>query len=224
MALSRRAFIASSLAMMSYSTWASAVPVAAENTVFFSAFSKGSQAHYLGAFDAKGGLLWSMALPDRAHAPVVHPTHTVVGAVARRPGFYMDFFNPLTGAKVQRIEPTSEHHFYGHAVFTDDGKRLITQENHYPTGAGKIVIRSWPDGQIVQAFSSGGIGPHESVLLNKNTLVIANGGLKTHPDNDREILNLTVSLSWETHAHLRQASCQYKLPTDSLSQFGVSCE
>lgn len=34
----------------------------------------------------------------------------------------------------------------------------------------------------------------------------------------------TVSLSWETQAQMRAASCQYKLPTDSLSQFGVSCE
>ncbi|MBM6550386.1 hypothetical protein [Marinomonas ostreistagni] len=34
----------------------------------------------------------------------------------------------------------------------------------------------------------------------------------------------TVSISWETDPKLRDASCQYKLPTESLSQFGVNCE
>ncbi|SBS33401.1 hypothetical protein MAQ5080_02570 [Marinomonas aquimarina] len=190
MQLSRRAFLASSLAALSIPTWASSMPIEAQGELFFSAFSKSKTEHFIGAFGSHGKLLWSMPLPDRAHAPVVHPTHSVVGAVARRPGFYMDFFNPFTGQAIQRIEPLAEHHFYGHAVFSQDGTRLITQENHFPTGAGKVVVRAWPEGQVLNEYSSGGIGPHESVLLTPDTLVIANGGLRTHPDNDREIMNL----------------------------------
>lgn len=34
----------------------------------------------------------------------------------------------------------------------------------------------------------------------------------------------TVSISWENDSHLRATSCQYSLSTNSLSQFGVSCE
>ncbi|MCC4273912.1 hypothetical protein [Marinomonas communis] len=34
----------------------------------------------------------------------------------------------------------------------------------------------------------------------------------------------TVSISWESEDHYRDASCSYKLPTKSLSQFGVTCE
>lgn len=34
----------------------------------------------------------------------------------------------------------------------------------------------------------------------------------------------TVSISWETDEHFRNASCDYALSTNSLSQFGVSCE
>ncbi|MBM6550390.1 DUF1513 domain-containing protein [Marinomonas ostreistagni] len=202
MGLSRRAFLASSLAALSIPTWASAVPVAAQGELYFSAFSKSQTEHFIGAFAANGKMLWSMALPKRAHAPVVHPTHSVVGAVARRPGFYMDFFNPLNGEQVKRIEPTKEHHFYGHAVFTQDGHKLITQENHYPTGQGKIVIRAWPSAEILAEYDSGGIGPHESVLMNQDTLVIANGGLKTHPDNDREILNLETMAPNATYLSL----------------------
>lgn len=34
----------------------------------------------------------------------------------------------------------------------------------------------------------------------------------------------TVSISWESDDHFRDSSCQYPLSTDSLSQFGVTCE
>lgn len=34
----------------------------------------------------------------------------------------------------------------------------------------------------------------------------------------------TVSISWESNPQFRNSSCQYKLPTESLSQFGVNCE
>lgn len=228
--LSRRAFLASSLAALSIPTWASSLPVSANSEMFFSAFSKSSSEHFLGAFGANGNLIWSMPLPDRAHAPVVHPTHSVVGAVARRPGFYMDFFNPITGEAVQRIEPQAEHHFYGHAVFTNDGTRLITQENHYPTGEGKITVREWPSGAVLAEYSSGGVGPHESVLAPKGTLIIANGGLRTHPDNDREILNLesmqpNVSyLSLETGEILNQASHEPALHKLSIRHLDVNPE
>lgn len=206
MLISRRAFLASSLAALSIPTWASAISMPTSTEMFISAYSKSENEHFVCAFGTNGQLLWSMPLPDRAHAPVVHPTHSVVGAVARRPGFYIDFFNPIDGRAVQRIEPLPEHHFYGHAVFTPAGDKLITQENHYPTGEGKIVIRSWPEGIVLQEFSSGGIGPHESVLLSEDVLVIANGGLRTHPDNDRDILNLDTMTSNVTYLSLKDGT------------------
>ena len=206
MNLSRRQFLASSLAAWTIPTWASSLPVKSNQELFISAFSKSKTEHFIGAFLTNGELLWSMALPDRAHAPVVHPTHSVVGAVARRPGFYIDFFNPITGKLFSRIEPLKDHHFYGHAVFTEDGQTLITQENHYPTGEGKIVLRQWPTGDILHEYSSGGIGPHESVLMNQSTLVIANGGLKTHPNNDRDILNLDTMQPNVTYLSLKDGS------------------
>lgn len=204
--LTRRTFLASSLAVLSIPTWASTIPIEAQGELFISAFSKSKTDHYIGAFGSNGQLIWSMPLPDRAHAPVIHPTHSVVGAVARRPGYYIDFFNPLSGEAIKRIEPLPDHHFYGHAVFTEDGAQLITQENYYPTGQGKIVIRAWPEGTVLQEYSSGGIGPHESVLLDQDILVIANGGLRTHPDNDREIMNLDTMNPNVTFLSLKDGS------------------
>lgn len=188
--LSRRSFLTLTGAALTVPSWASITQQKNGNRLYASAYSTNKQEHYFGLFDETGSVIWNTQLPARAHAPVVHPSQSIVGIVARRPGFFMDFFDVSTHQTVLRIEPAKDHHFYGHAVFTDTGDRLITQENHYPSGQGKIFIREWPSGKILYSFSSNGIGPHESVLFNKNTLIIANGGLKTHPNEDRKILNL----------------------------------
>ncbi len=200
--LSRRHFLALSGVLASAPSWAS-IAVSEDKSLFASAFSQSKTEHFFGLFDVKGNLVWQTELPDRAHAPVVHPNQAIVGIVARRPGFFIDFFNVASHEKIIRIEPEKDHHFYGHALFTRDGQRLITQENHYPSGEGKVFVRGWPSGQILNVFSSHGIGPHESVLLHDDVLVIANGGLKTHPDNDRNILNLDTMSPNVTYLSLK---------------------
>lgn len=204
--ISRRRFLASSLlaggALSSAPTWAALSPNNKPTNLYASAFTLTNKQHKFGLFDDQGNILWSTDLPARAHAPVLHPEQTIVGIVARRPGFYIDFFDIHQPSLIKRIEPVAEHHFYGHAIFSRDGQRLITQENHYPSGQGKIFIRAWPSGEVLQSFSSNGIGPHESVLLDDDTLVIANGGLKTHPDHDRDILNLDTMAPNVTYVSL----------------------
>jgi hypothetical protein len=55
-----------------------------------------------------------------------------------------------------------------------------------------VGIRDAEDGyRQIGEFASQGIGPHELVLMpDGGTLAVANGGIRTHPDNDRAILNL----------------------------------
>ena len=55
-----------------------------------------------------------------------------------------------------------------------------------------IGIRDAEDGyRQIGEFASQGIGPHELVLMpDGGTLAVANGGIRTHPDNDRAMLNL----------------------------------
>ncbi|TPE47341.1 DUF1513 domain-containing protein [Maribrevibacterium harenarium] len=205
--LSRRQFLAAGLALGSAPLWANLI--GSREGMYVSAFSSDGN-HFAAGFNDVGNILWHIQLPERAHAPVLHPTQAVAGFVARRPGFYMDFVNVRTGDFLQRITPTQDHHFYGHALFSHDGDFLITQENHFPTGEGKIFVRRWPSAEVVAEYSSGGIGPHEAVFLNSSTIVIANGGLRTHPDNDRDILNLDTMapnltyLNWQTGEILQQ--------------------
>jgi hypothetical protein len=76
-------------------------------------------------------------------------------------------------------------------VFSADGSRLLCSENAYDSGAGVIGIYQVENGQRVGEFASHGIGPHEIKRLNhSNTLVVANGGIRTHPDLPRIKSNL----------------------------------
>ena len=83
-------------------------------------------------------------------------------------------------------------HFFGHAIFSEDGRYLIATENEIHSGQGRVVIREVEDNfRITADFASGGIGPHELVQQpDSNRLLVANGGILTHPDRGREKLNL----------------------------------
>ena len=224
--LSRRSFLAMSSALsgavITAPSWATLTQQDAGKKLYASAYSLNQQEHFFGLFDENGDMVWDAKLIDRAHAPVVHPSQSIVGIVARRPGFFMDFFDVSTHQRITRIEPSKDHHFYGHALFTSDGSHLITQENHYPSGQGKIFVREWPSGQVTQTFSSNGIGPHESVLLNDQVLVIANGGLMTHPDEDRKILNLDTMKPNVTYLNLKDGSIlNQSANSDDLHQLSI---
>ncbi|WP_191600006.1 DUF1513 domain-containing protein [Marinomonas algicola] len=157
---------------------------------FASAYTGEGNKHHLALVGSQGEPIWEQALDSRAHAPVFHPSKPIVAVVARRPGFYIDLYDTKSGKKLIQMPPSEGHHFYGHGVFSADGKYFITQENHYDSGEGKVFVRDWQNGRIVHEWLSYGIGPHQSCLLNDTTLVVANGGLKTHPNNDRKIENI----------------------------------
>jgi len=226
--LTRRSFLTLSGTMLAAPSWAAVAQQNIGKKLYASAYSLNKTAHFFGVFDDKGEIAWSAPLPDRAHAPVIHPNQSIVGIVARRPGFFIDFFDVSNNQRIKRIEPNKDHHFYGHALFTADGTHLITQENHYPTGQGKIFVRKWPSGKVIQSYSSNGIGPHESVFLDQQVLVIANGGLMTHPDDDRKILNLDTMkpnvtyLSLQNGRVLNQASHRDNLHQLSIRHLDVN--
>ena len=70
---------------------------------------------------------------------------------------------------------------------------LLTTENDYQRGKGLIVLRDRHTQQILEQYDSGGIGPHQLAVMpnsNENQIVIANGGIQTHPDHARKKLNL----------------------------------
>ena len=135
-------------------------------------------------------LLFSTPLPARAHGVTVRSTHNEIVVFARRPNDFMLVLDAHTGAIKQTIK--NDKPLFGHGVFTPDGKTLFTTENDFENKQGVIGVRDASNQyKKVAAFSSGGIGPHELHLLaDGKTLLVANGGILTHPDTGRAKLNL----------------------------------
>jgi hypothetical protein len=148
--------------------------------------------YFTTAFSADGHVVFDVALPGRGHGASFRPTVPQCVVFARRPGTFAVVIDIDRGEAVRRIDATAGRHFYGHGAFSPDGRYLFTTENDFATGRGMVGIRDAEDGyRQVGEFASEGIGPHELVLMpDGGTLVVANGGIRTHPDNDRAILNL----------------------------------
>lgn len=144
--------------------------------------------------DPSGGVTFEVTLPDRGHAAAAHPSRPEAIAFARRPGTFALVIDCSTGAQVARIDAPAGRHFYGHGVFSADGSRLFTTENDYDAARGVIGI--WDAGRDyrrIGEFASGGVGPHDILRLpGRDTLVVANGGIETHPDSGRAKLNLPL--------------------------------
>ncbi|MCB1736995.1 MAG: DUF1513 domain-containing protein [Gammaproteobacteria bacterium] len=168
--------------------------------LLLSAASDTNGAHFVLGMDADGHLHFQTRLPGRAHAIAIHPNGHQILAIARRPGRFIAVIDLIDGNLAQRISSPPDRHFYGHAVFSADARRLFSTENDYQTGAGRIGVRDVDNSyRQIAEWDSYGIGPHELLLADADTLVVANGGLRTHPDEGRRTLNpdsIAPSLAW----------------------------
>ncbi len=148
--------------------------------------------HYACVFDGRGRVLLDQPLPGRGHAIALNPTGTLAAVFARRPGTFIVMLDLIRLRMTTQIDAISDRHFYGHGVFTADGRRLLATENAFDSDKGRIGIYDVHDGhRRLGELDSHGIGPHQLHLLNDGrTLVVANGGIRTHPDLPRVKLNL----------------------------------
>ena len=162
----------------------------------------GGRAQWLTGFGTRAGG-FGMARIDEALTPVrlfetgqrlhkifPHPKRAEFCAPARRPG--TSLFVWRAGEPVLTISAPDGHHYYGHGVYAADGSALYVAENDFENGKGVIgVYDPANDYARVAAFASGGIGPHDVRLHpDGRHLIIANGGLLTHPASGRAVLNL----------------------------------
>lgn len=147
--------------------------------------------HYLSILDTSGSLSLDIPLPGRGHGIAFDPRTQRAAVFARRPGTFVWVIDLRDGKVTHRIQAAAGRHFYGHGVFTPDG-HLLCSENAYATGQGVIgIYRAKQNFQRDGEFASHGIGPHQLGLLSDTeTLVVANGGIRTHPDMPRIKTNL----------------------------------
>ncbi|GGA17130.1 DUF1513 domain-containing protein [Neptunicoccus cionae] len=190
---SRRGFLAGLAAagLAPRTTWASAGAPA-----LLAAARTDTGAYVLCGLSAAGEVLFDIPLPDRGHAAAAHPHRAEAVAFARRPGRFAVILNCVNGAVLATLDAPNGRHFYGHGSFSQDGRYLFTTENDYEAGQGVIgVWDSAKDYRRVGEFGSGGVGPHEIKTLPSGDLVVANGGIETHPDAGRAKLNIPTMQS-----------------------------
>lgn len=148
--------------------------------------------HLLARLDREGRTVWQLTLPVRAHGLALHGANPrLVVAVARRPGTLAWMVDLEEGRIVRSLPAQTGRHYFGHAVFSPDGQHLLTTENDYERGIGVIGVRAAATGRWLGEVASHGVGPHELRFApGTDTLVVANGGIHTHPGQQREILNV----------------------------------
>ncbi|MEM7764050.1 MAG: DUF1513 domain-containing protein [Pseudomonadota bacterium] len=138
-----------------------------------------------------GEIVFSTSLSDRGHDAVRSPNKSVVTVFGRRPRRVIDQYRYRDGKHLRSTETPSNRHLYGHGLYSRDGRWLFTSENDLDYGQGVIVVRDARTLTVEHEFSSHGIGPHEMRWAdNGQTLIVANGGIATHPDYGREPLNI----------------------------------
>ncbi len=161
------------------------------DAVFGSAFKTKDGQFGAAVLTETGTVITRVRLPARGHEVVFSPSgHAVV--FARRPGTFAMAFatNGMTRPTVFSSPP--DRHFYGHGTFSADGKLLYATENDFDHARGVIGIYDATDGfRRLCEFSTHGTGPHD-ILLFGRALVVANGGLETHPDYGRTKLNVAT--------------------------------
>lgn len=163
--------------------------------------------------DADRQIVWQTTMPERVHDIVVQPSvdgvldtdtqydmqyHKTnhqqrrdVVVMGRRPSERFWVLDTAKGQVKHTIKAATDRHFYGHACYSSDGAQLYITENDTVSLEGKIGIYNAANGyQKTGEFDSHGIGPHELIMHpDGETLIVANGGIKTEQAS-REELNL----------------------------------
>lgn len=167
-----------------------------EDAVLFASAYRNSNGDFgIGLLDDYGQILARITLPGRGHGIAVSPDGQRFVAFARRPGTFALFVQPFQNSDPSVIVSEPGRHFYGHGCFSADGRLLYAVENDFGAVRGVVGVYD-VSGHLpkrIGEISSFGLGPHDIALSSDGrTLVIANGGIETHPDMGRKKLNLAT--------------------------------
>jgi uncharacterized protein len=139
-----------------------------------------------------GTVLRELPLEGRGHDIALDRASGQAVVFARRPGSFALAFDVQDRREPVLFTTPANRHFYGHGVFSRDGRLLYATEHDNETRAGLIGVYNATGGyKRIGEIPTYGIGPHEVILLSDGkTLAVANGGIETHIETGREKLNL----------------------------------
>ena len=164
-----------------------------KSTTGYGAFRDENGNYGIAAINIKDGVpLFYTATPGRVHDLALSPNSNHLLCMARRPGTYLSVIDAIHGQVITQQKALRGRHFYGHSCFSADGRYLFTAENAYDEARGVIGVRDVSRNyQQVAEWDAHGIGPHQlSLSADGEHLIIAIGGIQTHPNSGRKKLNL----------------------------------
>ncbi len=132
-----------------------------------------------------GAVLRELPLEGRGHDIALDRASGQAVVFARRPGSFALAFDIQDRREPVLFTTPANRHFYGHGVFSRDGRLLYATEHDNETRAGLIGIYDATGGyKRIGEVPTYGIGPHEVILLaDGKTLAVANGGIETHVES-----------------------------------------
>jgi hypothetical protein len=213
MEIDRRTF----LTLMGAAAVAPSAALAVDEQLYLAARASGPR-HEIAVLDARGIDRLVLPVDARGHSFAIDPPRRSAVAFARAPGRYAVAFD-IDGRGVPRPLVAAEgRHFFGHGLFSPDGRLMFASENDHEAGRGVTGVYDVGKGFArVGEFDCGGIGPHDVVLMpDGGTACIANGGILTHPDYDKLKLNIDTMAPSLAYLDLRSGDIveQVALPAD----------
>lgn len=160
--------------------------------VFASAVQTASGGYGAVLLGERGDLIANIDLPARGHDITVSREAGRGVVFARQPGTFAVVFDPVGREAPVTLTSIEGRHFFGHGVFSPDGRLLYATESDFEAAQGVVGIYDATDSyRRLGEFPTYGTGPHEMLLMPDGvTFVVANGGIETHPDFGRAELNL----------------------------------
>ncbi|UIJ72787.1 DUF1513 domain-containing protein [Aurantimonas sp. HBX-1] len=143
-------------------------------------------------FSDRGEIVSTVTLPERGHDIAFEKVSGRAVVFARRPRTFAVVFEPASGRTLKTLTSPEGRHFFGHGFFSPDGALLYATENDYDGARGMIGVYDVAAGyRRIGEFASHGMDTHEALLMpDGETIVVANGGIETHPDYGRQMLNI----------------------------------
>jgi hypothetical protein len=191
--ISRRRFLINSLGVLGASAaLPGCVTAPSPRGTLLSAFENARGDQFVGGLSLEHGTVFGARVPMRAHGCTLDPVSQERALYfARRPGTQVFELN-LAERHARTVFQTGPgRHLSGHGLFSADGAWLFTPEYDYEGIRGLITVRDTREFRIVNEFDTRGIDPHEIVWLpGKRHLLVANGGILTHPRSFRRKLNI----------------------------------
>ena len=164
----------------------------AADAVYATAFQNRDGRYGAALLSETGTILHRVDLPDRGHDITHDPVSRRSVVFARQPGTFAIVFDHAARSEPVTIASVAGRHFFGHGLFSPDGRLMYATENDFDNAEGVVGIYDARNRfERIGEFPTHGIGPHEILLMDDGrTLAIANGGIETHPDFGRAKLNV----------------------------------